>query len=274
MMHAVSRKFFFSLIRRLNKHTGQRKIETFSFQNVQKSPEFYSESPWSLRGVGFYRRALVPLQLQTGFRSFTAIPQDSRDEDSELDACGMKEDKGLKDAISNKAPSLASIFSYQDVTKNVKSVASVPSEKHKKKSLQSPTSIIYENKETKSVKSVPYISSKETEKKHVKSEQEKMRTTKAEKKAERVSYILEHPWPEWVQFLEHLNERGYLSKAFHFQGPIVLQGLSTEGIYAFIEFAAFSFALDHIEISNYLQLHMSPGTCFCTCSLKCTSQFP
>jgi hypothetical protein len=84
----------------------------------------------------------------------------------------------------------------------------------------------------------------------VKSKQQQKTTPKTKEKVEGVSNIMEHPWPEWVQFLEHLNERGYLSKAFHFQGPIELRGLRTEGIYAFIKFAAFSFAEDHVEISS------------------------
>ena len=49
-----------------------------------------------------------------------AIPQDSWDEDSELDASDMKEGKDLKDTISNKVPSIAYIFSYQDKKKECK----------------------------------------------------------------------------------------------------------------------------------------------------------
>jgi len=98
--------------------------------------------------------------------------------------------------------------------------------------------------------SLTSILSKENEKKSVKSKHPQKKL-KMKKKTEGVSVAMEHPWPEWVQFLEHLNERGYLSKALNFQGgPIDLQGLSTEKIYAFIKFAAITFAKDHVEISK------------------------
>jgi len=104
---------------------------------------------------------------------------------------------------------------------------------------------------TEGVSSLTSIFSKE-QKKSVKAEQKKKKM-KMQKKAEGVSGSLEHPWPEWVQFLEHLNERGYLSKALNFPGgPVDLRGLSTEELYAFIKFAAVNFAKDHPEISKLL----------------------
>jgi len=104
---------------------------------------------------------------------------------------------------------------------------------------------------TEGVPSLTSVFSKE-QKKSVKAEQKKKKM-KMQKKAEGVSGSLEHPWPEWVQFLEHLNERGYLSKALNFPGgPVDLRGLSTEELYAFIKFAAVNFAKDHPEISKLL----------------------
>jgi len=96
-------------------------------------------------------------------------------------------------------------------------------------------------------------------KKSVKSEQKKQ-SVKFEqkmpimkKKAEGDSGSLEHPWPEWVQFVEHLNERGYLSKAVNFEdGPLDLQGLTTGKIYGFIKLAAFSYVEDHAKILKSL----------------------
>lgn len=73
------------------------------------------------------------------------------------------------------------------------------------------------------------------------------------KKAEGDSGSLEHPWPEWVQFVEHLNERGYLSKAVNFEdGPVDLQGLTTGKIYGFIKLAALNYVEDHAEILKSL----------------------
>jgi len=284
------------LLRHLNTCIGQRKI--FSSENVWKSPGFSSENPFS--GNGVFPISLVPLHLQTGFMYFSAIPQDSRDGDfSELDAKEMKEDEGCKDAITYRVPSLTSIFSNQYAKKSVnsvtyipsennekksvksvtyipsekkekqsvKSVTSIPSEKNKEKSVNSATSIP-EKKEEKSLKSVTSISSKKTEKKIVKSEQQQKTTPKTKEKVEGVSDIMEHPWPEWVQFLEHLNERGYLSKAFHFQGPIELRGLSTERIYAFIKFAAFSFVEDHVEISKLSRSDLKKVALHCCPSVE------
>lgn len=258
---------FLSLLRRPNTYICQRKMGTFSSDNVQKSPGVSSKSPRGFCGNGVFSRSLVPLHLQTVFMSFSAIPQGFRDDDfSELDAKEMKEDERFKDALTKKVPSLTSLFSNQNVTrsvksvisipsgknakKNVKSVTSIPAEKKEKKNVISVTSIPSEKNEKKSVNSVTSISSEKTQKKNMKSEQQQKTTPKTEE-AKGGLDILQHPWPEWVQFLEHLNERGYLSKVFHFQWPIELRGLSTEGIYAFIKFAAFSFAEDHVEISKW-----------------------
>jgi hypothetical protein len=61
---------------------------------------------------------------------FSAIPQDSQDEDfSELDAKEMKEEKGCKDVITYRAPSLTSIFSNQYAKKSVNFVTYIPSGK-------------------------------------------------------------------------------------------------------------------------------------------------
>lgn len=69
------------------------------------------------------------------------------------------------------------------------------------------------------------------------------------KKAEGSSGSLEHPWPEWIQFVEHLNEKGYLSKEVNFaDGPVDLEGLRTREIYGFIKLAAFCYVKDHDEI--------------------------
>lgn len=64
---------------------------------------------------------------------------------------------------------------------------------------------------------------------------------------------LEHPWPEWVQFLEHLNDCGYLSKALEFEeGPIDLRDCSMERLVPRMRFAVQIFAKDHAEISKLL----------------------
>lgn len=73
------------------------------------------------------------------------------------------------------------------------------------------------------------------------------------KKAEGDSGSLEHLWPEWVQFVDHLNERRYLSKAMDFEdGPVDLQGHTTGELYRIIKLAAASFAEDHAGISELL----------------------
>lgn len=64
---------------------------------------------------------------------------------------------------------------------------------------------------------------------------------------------LEHPWPEWVQFLEHLNDSGYLSKALQIEeGPIDLRYCSMEQLVRRMRFAVQIFANDHSEISKLL----------------------
>lgn len=73
------------------------------------------------------------------------------------------------------------------------------------------------------------------------------------KKAEGDLGSLEHLWPEWVQFVEHLNERGYLSKAVDFEdAPVYLQGHTTTELYGFIRLAAISFAKDNAGMSELL----------------------
>lgn len=149
----------------------------------------------------------------------------------------VESEKGPIDNNTEGEPSLTSIFS-----------------KEQKKSESS----IYNN--TEEVPSLTSIFSKEQkkrvkaeQKKSVKAEQKKTKKTKMQRKADGVSGSLEHPWPEWVQFLECLNERGYLSKAVNFPGgPLDLRGLSTEELYAFIKFAAVNFANDHPEIPKLL----------------------
>lgn len=86
---------------------------------------------------------------------------------------------------------------------------------------------------------------------NVESKQANPKKVRIKKKVEGVSGTLEHPWPEWVRFLEHLNERGYLSRAMNFPwGQLDLRDLNTEVLYRFIKFAAVSFAKDHVEISK------------------------
>lgn len=64
---------------------------------------------------------------------------------------------------------------------------------------------------------------------------------------------LEHPWPEWAQFLEHLNNCGYLSKALEIEeGPIDLRDCSMERLIPRMRFAVQIFAKDHAEISKLL----------------------
>lgn len=64
---------------------------------------------------------------------------------------------------------------------------------------------------------------------------------------------LEHPWTEWVQFLEHLNDSGYLSKALQIEeGPIDLRYCSMEQLVRRMRFAVQIFANDHAEISKLL----------------------
>jgi len=151
-----------------------------------------------------------------------------------------------KSSIDNNTegvPSLTSVFSKEEKMR-MPSLTSIFSKEEKK----SESSI---DNNTEGVSSLTSIFSKE-QKKSVKAEQKKKKM-KMQKKAEGVSGSLEHPWPEWVQFLEHLNERGYLSKALNFPGgPVDLRGLSTEELYAFIKFAAVNFAKDHPEISKLL----------------------
>lgn len=141
----------------------------------------------------------------------------------------VESEKGPIDNNTEGAPSLTSIFSKEQ------------------KKIESS---IY-NK-TEEVPSLTSIFSKE-QKKSVKAEQKKTKKMKMQRKADGVSSSLEHPWPEWVQFLEHLNARGYLSKAVNFPGgPLDLRGLSTEELYAFVKFAAVNFANDHPEIPKLL----------------------
>lgn len=92
---------------------------------------------------------------------------------------------------------------------------------------------------------------------------------KIKKKVEGVSGTLEHPWPEWVRFLEHLNERGYLSRALNFPwGQLELEGLKTEEIYRFIKFAAVSFAKDHVEISKLPENDLRKVALYCVPSVE------
>jgi hypothetical protein len=98
----------------------------------------------------------------------------------------------------------------------------------------------------------------ENQEKGAKSEKKKRRTTKKVRLKEKPSVdsgvgSLEHPWAEWVQFLEHLNDSGYLSKALNFQGgPIDLRDCSMELLGHHLRFAAQIFAKDHAEISKLL----------------------
>lgn len=106
--------------------------------------------------------------------------------------------------------------------------------------------------------SVPRESLKsEQKKKSVKNKKECVKNEKMmpimKKKAEGDLGSLEHLWPEWVQFVEHLNERGYLSKAVDFEdGPVYLQGHTTAELYRFIRLAAISFAKDNAGMSELL----------------------
>lgn len=73
------------------------------------------------------------------------------------------------------------------------------------------------------------------------------------KKAEGDLGSLEHLWPGWVQFVEHLNKRGYLSKAVDFEdGSVYLQGHTTTELYRFIRLAAISFTKDNAGMSELL----------------------
>eukprot|EP01018_Ginkgo_biloba_P015231 Gb_38905 [translate_table: standard] len=61
-----------------------------------------------------------------------------------------------------------------------------------------------------------------------------------------------HPWPEWILFLEHLNQEGYLSKARNQKGLIDLKNLPKAKDQGFIKSAAAEFAKDHAHISKLL----------------------
>jgi hypothetical protein len=90
-----------SFLRLLNTCTGQGKIGSLSSENMQKFPVFLSENPQSFSGNGVLPRTLVHLHLQTGFRYFSANPQESRDEDiSDLDA----KEKKTKTRVSKGVP--------------------------------------------------------------------------------------------------------------------------------------------------------------------------
>jgi len=302
-----------SFLRLLNTCTGQGKIGSLSSENMQKFPVFLSENPQSFSGNGVLPRTLVHLHLQTGFRYFSANPQESRDEDiSDLDAKERNDDKGFKGGskvdISSESKPIDLLFKEaiglqeRSETKiqelDIEGLSDLPLEeqveklksklesqweilntlrdsvdglenhikelKIKNASLENTKNTLTQNfvefkkrlrkridAITEEDPSLTSIFSKENEKKNVTSNQSKKKKLKIKKKTERVSGALEHPWPEWAQFLEHLNERGYLSKALNFQeGPVDLKGLSTGEIYAFIKFAAISFAKDHVEISK------------------------
>jgi len=302
-----------SFLRLLNTCTGQGKIGSLSSENMQKFPVFLSENPQSFSGNGVLPRTLAHLHLQTGFRYFSANPQESRDEDiSDLDAKEKNEDKGFKGGskvdISSESKPIDLLFKEaiglqeRSETKiqelDIEGLSDLPLEeqveklksklesqweilntlrdsvdglenhikelKIKNASLENTKNTLTQNfvefkkrlrkridAITEEDPSLTSIFSKENEKKNVTSNQSKKKKLKIKKKTERVSGALEHPWPEWAQFLEHLNERGYLSKALNFQeGPVDLKGLSTGEIYAFIKFAAISFAKDHVEISK------------------------
>jgi len=98
----------------------------------------------------------------------------------------------------------------------------------------------------------------ENQKKSTKSENKKKKRTKKQRLKKKPSGYsgvgsLEHPWLEWVQFLENLNDKGYLSKALNFkEGPIDLRDCSMERMGRYIRFAAQIFAKDHSEISKLL----------------------
>jgi len=336
-----------SFLRLLNTCTGQGKIGSLCSENMQKFPVFLSENPQSFSGNGVLPRTLAHLHLQTGFRYFSANPQESRDEDiSDLDAKERNDDKGFKGGskvdISSESKPIDLLFKevigVQEINEDkgfkggsavdisseskpidllfkeaiglqersetkiqeldIEGLSDLPLEeqveklksklesqweilntlrdsvdglenhikelKIKNASLENTKNTLTQNfvefkkrlrkridAITEEDPSLTSIFSKENEKKSVTSNQSKKKKLKIKKKTERVSGALEHPWPEWAQFLEHLNERGYLSKALNFQeGPVDLKGLSTGEIYAFIKFAAISFAKDHVEISK------------------------
>lgn len=123
--------------------------------------------------------------------------------------------------------------------------------------------------------SIPKESVKsEQKKKNVKKKKEGVKNEQKmpiiKKKTEGDSGSLEHLWPEWVQFVEHLNERGYLSKAVDFEdGPVDLQGHTTGELYRFIRLAAISFAKDNAEISELLSTSdLRKAALFCCPSLE------
>lgn len=152
----------------------------------------------------------------------------------------MEDADGLENKINELNKRQASLLN----TKNQKAQRLIES---KKSSIDTKTEAV------PNLSSIFFCFSKQ-QKESVKAEQKKIKKKrKLQKKENGVSGSLEHPWPEWVQFLGHLNEKGYLSKALSFtRGPVDLRGLSTDELYGFIKFAAVTFVKDHPEISKLL----------------------
>lgn len=319
------------LLRRLNTCISHGNIGSGYTENLQIFPASSSESALGFRGNGVLPMEIVPLHLLTGFRYFSADPQqssNSHDEDfSKLDAKEIHEGKDWKDGSEVGISSQAEPVRTQSKTValclkeatgldkkpdrkilelEMEGVSNLPPEEQVKKLKSMLDSqwvlintlrdsvddlgntlkelnnenVLLENAKDQIAQNIinferslrwkidSIMGELSILKESVKSEQNKT-SVKNNKKNERVknepkmpimkkkaegdSGSLEHLWPEWVQFLDHLNERGYLSKAMDFEdGPVDLQGHTTGELYRIIRLAAASFAEDHAGISELL----------------------